>query len=254
MSRVGLGVGVVHLLTALVLGVGGGAAAVAWLDDRRDDEVDRFARTRAGSGTPVEPGDRLAEAIAELRRDGVYVAPDGRGLVDEAGEREIEAAVADSPVAVYVVVWAPDHEIGMDDATVVEVLEQELSDRDAFLYLWEGAQTGEVLTLGGRDGSPSGASSSRDFVGDPTSTLVEAASSVRPDDFYDIDRDDADSDYYGGPGGGALLGAFLGSAIVGGVLVLTRIVAFVAGRRRLLPGDWRLSFDPPARSRRRGAR
>ncbi|WP_148614066.1 hypothetical protein [Nocardioides rubriscoriae] len=229
-----LGTGASHLVVAGILGLGTGAAAVTVLHLHPADVVAR-------AQPPAGASDRLDEALAALRADGVYVAPDGRSMVDADGEQAIVDAVAANPVPVYVVVWSPDYEIGLNRYTVEDVLQRELGDDDGFAFVWEGAGQGAVLALGPRGGSPDYSTAS-DFVGDPATSLVDAVSSVSADDFYTYD-DDTDGDYWGGPVGGSLAGLLLASAIVGGVLLLSRILAFALGRRRLLPGGWTTRGD-----------
>lgn len=225
--------GLVHLAVAVALGAGVGTGAVVLVDHQRDS---RIAERVAGEKS-VEVGDRLGEAIDALLDDGVYVADDGRRFVDEDGERAIEAAVAAQEVPTYVIVWAPEPQIGMDGLIVQDLLERELPDEDGFVFVWEGPQEGDVINLGPSGGYPT-YGTSLDFVGDPATTLVDAVSSVSRDDFYS-GGDDGD-DYWGGAVGGSVLGLLLGSTILAVLLVVGKIIAVRRGRRRLLPGGWGL--------------
>ncbi|MDP3894407.1 hypothetical protein, partial [Nocardioides sp.] len=49
-----------------------------------------------------EPGDRVLRAVAELREDRVHVAPDGRPMLDEGAERDLERLIAAREVPVHV--------------------------------------------------------------------------------------------------------------------------------------------------------
>jgi hypothetical protein len=222
--------GSTQLVAAAVVGIVAGIATFVILFHEGPAPVDAV-RAAARS-------DRFVAALTALRDDGVYVADDGRSMVDQDGERRIEAAVADNPVPVYVVVWADGAQIGLDDLLVQDALERELGDQDGFVFVWQGVQEGSVTTLGLGGGSPESLRSSSDFVGDPATTLSDAVAAVSPDDFYTY-YDDGDDDYFGGWFGGAVAGLLLASVILGTVLLLSRILAATLGRRRLLPGGWR---------------
>lgn len=224
--------GLVQLVVAVAVGIAGGAAAVTVLDHERDT-----ARAAYDAERDVDPGDRLGEALTALRDDGVYVAPDGRGLVDEAGERQLEAAVAAQPIPVYVVVWAPRPQIGLDGIALRDVLERQLPDEDSFVVVWEGPQEGDVIDLGPRGGSLDLLSGPSDFVGDAADTVSAAIAELDEGDLYSGSSGD---DYWGGVPGGTVIGLFLGSAVLGTLLLAARLLAHRRGRRRLLPGGWRL--------------
>ena len=95
------------------------------------------------------PGDRVQAAIDELRVDRVHVPDDGRAMLDEAGERRLEALLADARPAVYVVVWAETSEAGYGSPyDVVDQLGAAIDPR-AVMVVWEGPGRGDVGALDG---------------------------------------------------------------------------------------------------------
>ncbi|CAN5367667.1 hypothetical protein BH11ACT8_BH11ACT8_27200 [soil metagenome] len=175
--------------------------------------------------------------MAALAEDGVVVSDDGRYLLDEAGERAVEEAVAASPERVFVVVWASDQELGASEYEVVDVLGRRLVDDldldRAVLYVWQGPEQGFVEELGD-NGSVPGFSSASDFVGDPATTLPQAVAAVADTDWYDSS---GDSDYWGGVGGGTVLGVLIAGLVVLGMRGLVFFARVFGGDP--IPGRWR---------------
>ncbi|MEO9325912.1 hypothetical protein ABFT23_20630 [Nocardioides sp. C4-1] len=253
--------GLVHLVVALVVGVGAGVGAVAWLDERRSSAIAEEARAVADLEAELErrsrPGanDVLDAAVDELLRDGVHVTADGRSMLGTDAEAEVEAAFAGAPVRMLAVVWAQGQSVGLSRVQLHDALEQRVRDRigdeRAWLFVWEGPQEGTEVMLPA-SGYVTGFSIS-DFAGDPATFLVDAARTVTTDDFYEV-RDDADDDEWGGRVGGGLLGLLLGGAIIAVTLVAARIAAAARGRRRLLPGRWGWGAETPTPTRRNSKR
>ena len=220
--------GLIHLVLAIGLGTGAGAGASALLTEHRERQLAELAADPTGI---MEPRDRVREALAELRVDGVYVAPDGRYLLDEEGERTVEQAVADSEIPVYVIVWARDQEIGHDELHIEEQLSEALGPDRAAVFIWEGPQEGSVVLVP-HGGSLNGFYGGSDFVGDPAEVLPEAFRAVPEAQWYDGQG----SDYWDGTSGGIAAGVLIGSGalfvLLGGAWVVTR----AAGIR--LPGRW----------------
>lgn len=253
-------VGLIHVLVAVVVGVGAAVGAVAWLDDRRDAAITEETRAAADYQAEVErrarPGanDVLDAAIEEILRDGVHVTDDGRSMMSTEAEAEVEAAFADAPVRILAIVWAPGQQAGMSRLQLEDAVEQAVRDRigdeRAWLFVWEGPEQGTEVMLpasGYVDGYSIG-----DFAGDAATFFVGAADAVTVDDFYEVrDDDGSDFDYWGGWGGGGLLGLMLGSTIVAVTLVTAKIVAAVRRRERLLPGRWGWGGDGPTRGGKR---
>lgn len=247
---------VIALVSGLAIGAGAGAGAVAWLDHHRDAAIDARARELA-AGSPLDDRriDRIESTLADLAEDGVSVSDDGRYLLDEAGERAIEQAVAANPEHVYVVVWARDQQLGVSEYEAVDLLTARLAAQPGVergvLFLWQGPQQGFVEDVG-PERYYGDVSSSQDFVGDPGVLLPRVVRNVTAASWYDYSSDDG-SDYWGGLGGGSLLGLMIAVAVV---LVLRSgafLVRLVGGPR--LPGSWRPgATSPTTRARNRKAK
>lgn len=219
----------VHAVAALALGTGAGGAAAAVVEDRRADAVAREAAAR----DDLLALDRVASVRAGLLEDGVVVTDDGRSLLDEAGEDAVAEAVAASPERVFVLVWAPGQEIGASDLDVLDALAAALGPERGVLYVWEGSGEGDVEFVGDERGSVPGFATASDLVGEAAVTLPDAVRAVADTDWYDT----SGSDYYGGLGGGALLGLLVTVMVVPGALVLAWLAARARGAPRL-PGRW----------------
>lgn len=227
----------VHLLVALLLGTLAGWGAVAALTELRGRDAG------AAYADLPPPRDRVRDAIEGLREDGVHVAPDGRPMLDEAGERAVEEAVArHRDVPVYVVVWAPSRQVGNDTFTVQDQLVAALGDEQAMFVIWEGPQAGEVFSSGGyaRISEYGGA---YDFAGDPATTLPDVVEAYQQAEWADPDE----SDYWGGIAGGSVIGVILGGVLVVAGIVLGAAVRRSSGGSVGLPGSW---FPPKEEGKR----
>lgn len=235
------------LATGLAIGAGAGAGAVAWLDHDRDAAIE--ARTRELTASSPLDGrriDRIESTLADLADDGVSVSDDGRYLLDEAGERAIERAVAAYPEHVYVVVWARNQQLGVDEYEAVDLLTAGLAAQPGVergvLFLWQGPQRGFVEDVG-PERYYGDVTTSQDFVGDPGVLLPRVVRNVTAANWSDYSSDDG-SDYWGGLGGGSLLGLIIAVAVV---LVLRSgafLVRLVGCPR--LPGSWRPGSPSPS--------
>ena len=168
------------------------------------------------------------------------VTDDGRYLLDEAAEGDLVADVAASPERVFVLLWAPDQEIGAFDADIVDELSARLTDaiapERAVLFVWQGPQDGYVEELGG-DGYLGDYGGPQDFLGDPAVTLPKAVAATADIDWYDDREDDGDNDYWGGWGGGGFLGLLIAGFVVLTMRSGTFLLRLIGGPR--LPGGWR---------------
>jgi len=205
---------VVDLAIACVLGLCGAALGVHLVDQR---EVQ----------TAREPGDRVQGAIAALREDPVYVAPDGRDMVSVAGERRLEQLIAAAPVPVHVLVWEASLQAGPEpySFTLPEQLAAELGEPGIYV-VWQGPddvgvgvpedqQLGwEVPRL-----QPLGDAETRlsEFIGGlPASGALEDAES---------------HDYWGGVGGGIAAALVMVTApAAAGAYLLTGLARLATGR------------------------
>jgi hypothetical protein len=173
------------------------------------------------------PGDRVQAAIDELRVDRVHVPEDGRSMLDEDGERRLEALLADSDPAIYVVVWAETTEAGYGSPyDVVDQLGAALGPR-AVMVVWEGPGRGDVGALDGY------VSSSMAFEGEPEARVGELVEELRGQTIEPLD-DEGTGDVVGG----AVVGAFGGAGAYG--LLMTVVGCYRLTRRRpfLVPGPW----------------
>lgn len=231
MSRSGVGVvrGAVNLLLALVLGVVAAVLVGVFQDDLR--------AARAPDGLPelvATESDRVDEAVAALREDGVFVPADGRRLISEQGEAAVEAAVASAELPVYVVVWPPDQEVGLWSIELTDRIGAELGIEQGSLIVWSGPESGESEVFGGRTFA---SVSATDLVGDPGTTLPPLIAELGdPGEWYEVG--DTRYDPWEGTGGGIAGALLLGGLGLGGLVLLGWIVRAARGRP-LLPGRWR---------------
>lgn len=224
--------GLLCVVLACVLAAGSAVLATKLLHDRRADAV-------AAQAAPLKPGarvDRVTNALAGLADDGVYVAPDGRDMLNRAGERKVAAAIAASTEPIKVVVWTRTSFAGASLFDLRQQLEAGLAAAGGHgIYLiWEGPENGGLDTYG-KYGYISSISTHDDFVGDPAVTIPRLVKQV--DEQVHWSDDDGDFDYYGGVGGGITIGALMGAGILIGLALLYALI--VALTKRRLPGGWR---------------
>lgn len=209
MSRWRLWVG---LVASLLLGTGAALVPVLTLETDAVELVDA-------------PGDRVRAAIDELREDRVHVPPDGRSMLDEAGEQRLESALLDADPAVYVVVWAETTDAGYDTAhDVVDQLALSV-DRDGVFVVWEGPGRGRVGTL---DGTAPGYLV---FEGTPEARVVELLADIDGEVVEPTAREDT-----GDVVAGALAGAFGGAGAYGLLMTVVGVVRLGRGRGFVVPG------------------
>lgn len=171
------------------------------------------------------PGDRVLAAIDELREDRVHVPPDGRSMLDEAGEQRLESALADADPPVYVVVWASTNDAGYRTASgVVDQLAVAI-DRDAVFVVWEGAGQGSVGVLEGY------APGSLAFEGSPEARVRELLDEIDGEPIEPRQREDT-----GDVVAGSLVGALGGAGAYGLLMTVVGVVRVRSGRGFLVPG------------------
>lgn len=159
------------------------------------------------------PGDRVRAAIDELRVDRVHVPPDGRGMLDEPGERRLERLVAESEPAVYVIVWAATRDAGY--GSPYDVVDQvgAAIDPQAVVVVWEGPGRGDVDVLDGDFYS------SMPFEGEPEARIAELVDELQGETIEPLEGEGADD---------LVAGALLGSMAAGGAYgLLMTVVGFV---------------------------
>lgn len=226
--------GLVSVVVAAGLAAGSAVLTTDWLHDRRAEQV-------AAQAEPLQPEsrvDRVANALAGLADDGVYVAPDARDLLDRRGEQRVARAVAASPTTVRVVVWSKTRFAGASGYDLIQQLEAGLeeSGETGVYFIWDGPASGYAEPFGApgylRDLSPRD-----DFVGDPATTLPRLVAQVHDDVNWIEPVPEAESDYWGGRDGGIIAGMLIGIAVLAGLGVLYGIV--VVATKRRLPGTWR---------------
>ena len=191
-------------------------------------------------------GDRVRAAVAELREDRVHVPPDGRGLLDEAGERRLERLAAASDPAVHVVVWGRTTNAGYYDAREAA---QQLAPRvgeDGIVVVWEGPGRGEVLSAGGDVVvGPYDLPFRSDWLGDPETQLVRVLDELRGARIVPPGEDDDSRS------GDVVAGVTLAGVGYAGLLTFVGVRRWWTGRPFLVPGPWRRSPTTPSTSRRR---
>ena len=199
-------------LAALAIGVAGIVWGVHVVDGRA--EV-----------TDIEPGDRVTAAVESLRTDDVYVPPDGRRMMSEEAERDLEAVIADAAVPVHVVVWRASSEAGGEpySFTLPEMFADQLGEPGVYV-VWQGpedadtaAETGQRLDYDVPD---------LEDTGDAATRISEFVAGLEEDSLIPDDN----SDYWGGVGGGIGAGVLFGGSIALGAWVLVGIVRAVTGR------------------------
>lgn len=225
--------GAVSLVVAGGLAAGSAVFATDWLHDRRADQV----AAQAESLDPAHRVDRVRNALDGVADDGVYVAPDARTMLDAKGERRVARAIARSETPVRVVVWTKTGRAGASLFDLVQQLESGLGDDgESGVYLvWEGPEKGTIDTYGPASGYIS-MSPHDEFAGKPAVTIPRLVERV-DDEVRWTGHDGADSDYWGGTGGGIAAGALLGIGVLLGIGALYGLVVLVTKRR--LPGTWR---------------
>lgn len=226
--------GIAHLLLAVLIGGAAGWGAVEGVEASRER-----AAEEPGQVLPP-PGARTQKAIDAIREDGVYVSPDARDMVEPAGEKKIEAAVADSGQPVHVVVWAPSTQDG-DWLRVDDQLKREFDGQDALIYVWEGPETGQVVEVGREldlrraPGEPGTLRYSSDFVGDPATTLAQAIRATKGATWEEPYEADSRA-------GLITVGVILGVVLALGVLGLLGVLMLLMRRKSnghlALPGGW----------------
>lgn len=170
------------------------------------------------------PGDRVRAAIKELRVDRVHVNPDGRDMLDEAGEARLEAVLADSDPSLYVVVWAETDQAGYSGTR--QAIQQLATgvDPDGVFAIWQGPGSGDVDVLDGY------VYTYLDLEGDAEARLTELAASVQGEEVEDLGE---------GPRevvAGAVIGAMGGLAAYGVLMLVVGLVRLRRGRDFFVPG------------------
>lgn len=210
------------LLVSLVVSVAVGIGAVLWTLDRLDADPD----------SQYAAGDRVQTAVDALADDPVYVAPDGRRMLDEAGEAEIERLVAERDLPVRVVVWSESGEAGYDHyIQAAEQISYHLGE-PGILVLWQGSEATHVEVSEGYALGYVGDSYDRpadlDPLGDADLRIPEYLAGL-PDD----PLEERTWDYYGGPVGGFFVGLLYALPVVLGVWIVIGIARVSTGRRFL---------------------
>ncbi|WP_193611522.1 hypothetical protein [Nocardioides lijunqiniae] len=173
------------------------------------------------------PGDRVKAAIEELRVDRVHVPEDGRGMLDEAGERRLEALLADADPAVYVVVWAETNQAGYGSPyDVVDQLGAAIDPR-AVMVVWEGPGRGDVGTLDGY------VPAIMAFEGEPEARITELVEQLRGQTVEPRDEEPTGEVIAGG-----LAGSMGGAAAYGLLMLVVGLVRLARRRPFLVPGPW----------------
>lgn len=171
----------------------------------------------------TEPGDRVAAAIAGVREDGLHVAPELAGRLSDAEVRELEDAVADSPVPLHVVWWEQSYQAGYNtDYAALAQLRVGVGEDGYYAIVSDG---GNVLVAANGLRDPFIDANGLGRPADALGRVVAELAAAPPEAPYSADQE---SDYWGGPGGGiaaGLLFVALGyGVLVPIVLVVGRIV------------------------------
>ena len=175
--------------------------------------------------TSIDPGDRVEAAVASLRTDDVYVPPDGRRMMSEEAERDLEAVIADAAVPVHVVVWRASSEAGGEpySFTLPEMFAEQLGEPGVYV-VWQGPEDADTAAETGQR---------LDYVvpdlvdtGDAATRISEFVAGLDEDSQITDDN----GDYWGGVGGGIGAGVLFGGAIALGAWILVGTARAVTGR------------------------
>ena len=154
----------VHAVLAAALGIAAGVVTQGVLAE--PDPAGAAAR-----------GDRVDAALEGVRQDHVWVAPDARSQLSEAGERRLEKMIASVGPPVYVVVWTDSRSAGYEH--YIQAAEQIVAalPAPAAVVLWGGpdASTMEVsegFSWESTDGSYVYVEAP-EFLGDPERRVTE---------------------------------------------------------------------------------
>lgn len=190
------------------------------------------AGVRGSAHRLPEPGDRVLRAVTELREDRVHVAPDGRPMLDEEDERDLEQRIAAREIPVHVVVWEPSWFAGYSSPrTAARQILDEL-DTPAVVVLWQGIDGSVVLTSEGYDLRDAGTEdyhhlAEPEFLGEASLRLTEWIEAL-PEGLelheYGADRD-------GDTSGDIAFGLFLGSGVLLATWLLIGLLRLATGRR-----------------------
>ena len=213
--------GALSLVVAGGLAAGSAVFATDWLHDHRAEQV-------AAQAEPLLPEnrvDRVVHALEGVADDGVYVAPDARAMLDEAGERKVAKAIARA-------------ETGLAGASFYDLTQQleaglgDTGDHGVY-FVWEGPEEGTIDLFGPMSGylsmSPHDA-----FAGDPAVTLPKLIEQA--DAEVDWRGRGKTNDYWGGRGGGIAAGALIGLGVLAGIGAVYGVLVWLTKRR--LPGSW----------------
>ncbi|MGZ4475150.1 MAG: hypothetical protein ACXVWW_05550 [Nocardioides sp.] len=147
------------------------------------------------------PGDRVAEAVAGVRRTGFYVAPELRGALTAGEVAQVEQALARAEVPVFLVWWDKTYDGGYGtDYGALDQLRAHVGV-DGFYAIVDGTSSMLLGTVGYEDiylddVSPHGR---------PAAALLRVAEGLAATPAVRPHHDDG-SDYWGGPGGGFAAG------------------------------------------------
>jgi hypothetical protein len=175
--------------------------------------------------TGIEPGDRVTAAVDALRTDDVYVPPDGRRMMSEEAERELEAVIADAALPVHVVVWRASRESGGEpySFSLPEMIADQLGEPGVYV-VWQGPDDADAAAPTGQQIDHFGPGLVE--TGDAATRISEFVAELDEDSLIPDDN----SDYWGGVSGGIAAGVLMGGAIALGAWVLAGVVRAVTGR------------------------
>ena len=209
MNRLGVRSASVALLVSVLAGLAAG------LLPGRGDGPTGYEEAGLAAAAAEEPGDRVAAAIDGVRQDGLYVAPELADLLTPQELSDIERAVADSPVPLFVVWWSRSYDAGYrTDYAAMAQLRVGVGQEGYYAIVSAG---GSVLVEANDLRTPFIDANALGRPADALTRVVEELSQVPPEAPY---RSEA-SDYWGGPGGGIAAGLlFVGLGYAGLVPVV----------------------------------
>src|SRR6187401_183783 len=160
---------------------------------------------------PASAGQQVDAAVAGLRSDPVYVAPDARNILDAAGADRVRRAIRDSgngPVYVAVLPASSRDEAGGSTGQLVSEIHDGLGENGAYAVV-----AGNQFRAGATDFHAGGIADQaiKDHPGDVAGTLVAFVQGVGEER-----SGGGDSGNGGGSGGGGAGLAILGVLAVGG--------------------------------------
>lgn len=190
------------------------------------------ASSYARSAPKVMPtGDRALSAIEVLKSSHLYVAPDAAARLTAAQRDRINRAAAASDPQIFITIWNPSRNDGVYlDSDGAEQIANGVGKKGVYLLAGNGPQTG-IEEYGVNPGYVN-----PELRGEFDKALLRYIAAI--DEAGDSELLAADSDYWGGAGGGIAFGVLAVLAGYPTLMLLIGLVRLATGRRFLAPTSW----------------